>query len=126
MNRARDILSALEARRKALGISRRVVAERAGLGLATVERALLGHAGVGLPAVVAIAQALGADLGIIRAPSPAVTKRRQAAEKARKLVALAQGTAALESQAVDLNTVNREERHLTARLLSGPALRLWA
>ena len=56
----------------------------------------------------------------------ATFRRQQARKKARYLISLVQGSAALEGQAVDAATVRRVERQIEEKLLAGPALRLWA
>ena len=52
-------------------------------------------------------------------------RERQARAKARMLVAIVQGTSALEGQAVDPQEVELMEQRTAAELLSGPARRLW-
>ena len=74
----------------------------------------------------AIAEALGARISLTRSTNASAFRRRQARAKAHRLAALAQGSAALEVQAVDRETLKRTERRLAAKLLSGPPLRLWS
>jgi len=126
MTQAQDILAMLEARRKGLGMSRKALAERSGLTVLTVQKVLRGGKNANLSTVLAISQALGAQVGLVRASKLSAVKRRQAKAKAHRLVVMAQGSAALEAQAVGPDVLKRVERQAEDELLSGPALRLWA
>ena len=126
MTQAQDILTRLEARRKDLGMSRKALAERSNLTALTVQKVLRGGKNANLSTVLAISQALGAQIGLVRASKLSAVKRRQAKAKAHQLVAITQGSAALEAQAVDDDAIKRAERQIEADLLSGPAIRLWA
>jgi hypothetical protein len=52
-------------------------------------------------------------------------RERQARVKARKLIALVQGTSALEGQAVDESDRRLMEQKTAAQLLAGSGLKLW-
>jgi len=125
MTRQQDIFDALQARRQALGMSYRVLARRANLTTRTVKGVLAERRRASLATALALAHALSADIGVLRAPSPSVVRRAQARKKARQLAALAQGSAALEKQAVPPEIVSRTERKLTAELVKGPNIGLW-
>ena len=126
MTQAQDILIRLEARRKGLGMSRKALAERSGLTVLTVQKVLRGGKNANMSTVLAISQALGAQVGLVRASKLSAVKRRQARAKAHQLAAITQGSAALEAQAVDDDAIKRAERQIEDELLSGPAIRLWA
>ena len=126
MTQAQNMLAMLEARRKGLGMSCKALAERSGLTALTVQKVLQGGKNANLSTVLAISQALGAQIGLVRESKLSAVKRRQARAKAHQLAAITQGSAALEAQAVDDDAIKRAERQIEADLLSGPAIRLWA
>lgn len=125
MAQIQDILTGLDARRRELGMSCPALARRSALDVRTVQRAMR-DGSAGLSAVLAMADVLGVDLAIVPRRSSSAVRRQQAREKAHRLVSLAQGTAALESQAVDFRVASRAQRTIKAKLLAGPPLRLWA
>ena len=119
------ILADLNERRRQLGMSESVVAQRAGISPSTAHRTLAGRENPGYRAVEAIANALVAPLW--RKPEDiALTLEKQAAAKAEKLVRLVQGSSALEGQAVDKVTRRQMVQRTKAELLAGPRRRLWA
>ena len=125
MTAARDILTALEHRRGELGMSLPVLSRRTGLGTATVYRALRGRKGARLETVLAIADALGVGLGLVRCRRPTAVRREQAKAKARLLVATALGSASIEHPVGPSEDVRRMERQAQEDLLSGSNLALW-
>lgn len=117
----------LDRRRRQLGMSRAVLAERAGVSQATVNRILgdgLGNAT--LRNVQAVAEALGLEFALSEAASAEDLQERQAKAKARRLVKLVQGSAALEGQGVDPDTSRQMIRQTTHELMAGSKRRLWA
>ncbi len=120
-----SILTQLEGQRKALRMSRRVLAERCGLTPFTVERILRGKTSASFSKLSAIAEVLGAEIGIVRFSKPSAVRKREARKKASMLTGLAQGSAALESQAVDEKILRTALRKVESELLAGPPLRLW-
>jgi transcriptional regulator with XRE-family HTH domain len=124
----RELAKSLELRRKQLGMSCATVAQRSGLGLRTVQRALSGDAiEPEFATLAAIAGAVGASISVsLKTDDIETFKRQQAERKARRLVALTQGTSALESQAIDRRDLGRLERKTMAALLHGSNRRLWA
>jgi len=117
----------LEARRRELGMSQAAVAKRSGVSLRCVQRALSGEGGdVRLSSLAALAEALGAEIGLRRGQSVEAMRERQAEKKAAELTGVAQGSAALEGQAVGRRTLEAAKRRTKYSLLSGPGLRLWA
>jgi transcriptional regulator with XRE-family HTH domain len=116
----------MEARRRALRMSRPALARRSGVSLPTVNRILSGkHEAPTLPVLTAIAEALGMELRLRPVAKPEVFAERQAREVARKVVRLVQGTSGLEGQAVDPPTLRRLERRTEQELLAGSPRRLW-
>ena len=118
------ILEQLEHQRKLLGMSMRVLSERSGLSLPAVQLILAGKKSCNLSSLAALSEVLGADINV-KFQKPSKLKRQQAREKADLLIAAAQGSAALEAQAVGEKVLNRARREIEKRLLSGPPLRLW-
>jgi transcriptional regulator with XRE-family HTH domain len=116
----------LDRRRKNLGMSRAVVAKRSGIPLVTVERILSGReARPGMPSVLAIAEALGIPWTFDVRHGIDEMRERQARHKAKRLVALVQGTSGLEGQAVDADELRRMENQTALELLAGSNRRLW-
>lgn len=129
---AEKIVTDLEARRRALKMPYGALAVRSNLTPRTVRNALIGKCGkcgkkgANLSTVAAIARALGAGVGLVGGSALPAVRRQQARKKAKRLVAIAQGSAALEAQAVDDRAVRKAERQVEATLLAGPPVRLWA
>ena len=124
--------SALDKRRKQLGMSRAILAMRSRVSQPTVTRILTGKESAPcLPNVQAIAAALGvsviigADLRVKEDLDVNEFRRRQAVEKARRLNSMIQGTMGLESQAVDGPTLEALLLRTVQDLLDGPRRRLW-
>jgi len=126
MTRETDILANLYRRRHDLGMPYEELARRCGVSISTLKRVLAGEATAGFSTVSAIAGALGVRLGPEHTEDIASMRERQARTKARTLVALVQGTSALEGQAVDPTDIELMEQRTAAELLSGPGRRLWA
>lgn len=121
----RQFLS-LDRRRRDLGLSCAAVAKRAGLGLRTVQRILAGDEGdPGFGSVCKIAQVLGMSITLKQDDLNAV-RLRQAKRKATELVAMVQGTSALEAQAMDDSTLALLKEKAVRDLLKGSSRKLWA
>ena len=122
METYKDILNE---RRKRLGMTYRIIAERTGLGWATVQRALTSGKNTTLESFTAIANVLGCKLIIkpIRRESELI--KYQAEARAEILSGLVQGTSALEAQAVSQKKVNEVKQQLVHNLMSGCRRRLW-
>ncbi len=115
----------LESRRKQLGMSVRVLSERSGVPVATLNRLLAGHLSQHKFSTVAnVAEAMGITISFEAEPVVTV-KERQAASKARRLVALVQGTSALEAQAVNRPAFEAMVRQTIHELMAGSPRRLW-
>lgn len=120
------IAAHLERRRKALKISRRLLAQRSGVSLPTINRILGGgweHATfVNLKSV---ARALGMDFEIKNIIDEQDFAEQQAKTKAEIIARMVQGTSALESQAVDDETRNQMVRQTVHELMAGSWRKLW-
>ena len=75
--------------------------------------------------VYAVAAALGLALTAEPELSADELCEQQAEAKARELVALVQGTSALEAQGLTTDTLNRMVEETKHQLLTGPRRRLW-
>lgn len=103
-----------------------VVAARSGVSEPTVKRILGGHlAEASFANVAAIAQALGASLGIVESDVDELC-RQQARRKAEQIARLVQGTSALESQAVDAASYHQLVERSYHELMAGSRRRLWS
>ncbi len=126
MAQTRHILAELDQRRKELGMSFRILAHQSGLGPATVQRVLRGQSGERFETILKIAEALGVGIGIVKPRRVTAVRRDWAKMKAGKIVALAQGSAALESQAINDVEIKRISRKIEDSLLADTNIRLWA
>ena len=124
----RYLATQLEERRKRLGLSCATVARRANLGLRTVQRALSADAVMPeFSTLAAIAQAMGASVRLkLEGDDVERFKEQQAQRKARQLVALTQGTSALEAQGVSKGDLARMIKQTARKLLTGSTRKLWA
>ena len=75
---------------------------------------------------MAIAESLGLGLRFDSMVEPRKLKRDQAERKAKKLVALVQGTSGLEGQAVDSKAIESMVKQTTHELLAGSKRKLWS
>jgi transcriptional regulator with XRE-family HTH domain len=117
---------ALEQQRQELGMSCAALAQRSGVALPTVQRILAGKSpGASVANVAAIAQALGMELALQIKTTAQELREQQAQRKAEHLVGLVQGTAGLEGQAVDRESLGVMIRRTFHELLAGPNRRLW-
>jgi transcriptional regulator with XRE-family HTH domain len=117
----------LERRRKALRMSRPLLALRSGVSLPTVQRILRSGAEHARYAnLVAVARALGMELAIRSASDPHTFAERAAQAKAEAIARMIQGTSALESQAVDADTYQQLVKQTVHELMAGPRRKLWA
>ena len=126
MDAISTLLRTLDARRRELGMSHAVLAQRSAVSLPTVQRILSGnHTTASFANVVAIADALGMCLKFGATVEPEKLRRVQARQKAKRLVRMVQGTSGLEGQAVDADTIRRLEERTVHELLAGSNRRLW-
>lgn len=122
----------LDGRRKRLGMSRAVLAKRAGVSAPTVTRILTGREDSPLvPNVQSIAAALGvairlgAEITVEEHTTVDQLRWQQAIDKAQRLVRIVQGTMGLESQAVDSATLAAMVNRTAQELLAGSPRKLW-
>jgi transcriptional regulator with XRE-family HTH domain len=117
----------LDRRRRELGLSYELLAQRCGLSRPTVYRILSGHHGAAsFASVAAIAESLGLEIRFHSKVDPRTLRRDQAQRKAKQLVALVQGTSGLEGQAVDRRAIEAMVERTTDELLAGSKQRLWS
>ena len=123
----RSDIKVLNTRRKQLGMSYAVLADRSGVSEPTVHRVLSGawH-GARYSNVVAIADALGLAPSFADSVRAVDLREQQARQKAQRLVGIVQGTSGLEGQAVDERTIERMVRQTVHELLTGTKRKLWA
>lgn len=126
MVQAINILERMGQRRRDLGMTIPDLSRRCGVPISTVKRVLGGEDTASFSAVAAIAEALGVHMESAMEDDIAAMRERQAKAKAQSLVALVQGTSALESQAVPPAQLELMEQRTAAELLSGSGRRLWA
>lgn len=120
------LTTTLNQRRQDLGLTCSAVAKRTGLGLRTVQRVLSGkERDPGFGTVSAIAEALGASV-TLKTQDLNEVRRKQAEKKASKLLALVQGTSALEAQAFDQKAAKSLKERTVRDLLQGSPRKLWA
>ena len=121
------LLKTLDERRRELGLSYELLSKRCGVSRPTVQRILSGHhAAASFANILAIAESLGLGLRFDSKIDTRDLKREQAERKAKKLVALVQGTSGLEGQAVDEESVELMVEQTTHELLAGSKRKLWS
>lgn len=123
----RELGRFLDQRRRDLGVTYTVLAERSGISLATVRRVLRGEQDdTTLSTVLAISRVLGVRLGFEADADVEDLLDQLAQQKARRLVGLVQGSAALEGQGLDDVTRERMVRRTVHELRAGSKRKLWA
>ena len=121
------LLMTLDQRRRDLGLSYDLLSKRCGVSRPTVQRILSGRqTTASFSNILAIADALGLAFRLDSQVASPKLKREQAERKAKKLVALVQGTSGLEGQAIDQETVESMVEQTTHELLAGSKRRLWS
>ena len=123
---AQNLSTRLNQRRQDVGVTFALLAQRTGLSLRTVQRVLSGEENdPGFGTVVSIAEALGVSLRF-EADDPDEFRRKRAEQKADQVLALVQGTSALEAQALSDESKRRLKERTVHELLAGPRRKLWA
>jgi transcriptional regulator with XRE-family HTH domain len=121
------LLKSLDERRRELELSYELLSKRCGVSRPTIQRILSGHhAAASFANVVAIAESLGLGLRFDYKVDTRDLKREQAERKAKRLVALVQGTSGLEGQAVDEMSVESMVEQTAHELLAGSKRKLWS
>ncbi len=117
----------LNQRRESLGISCAVLARRVGISLRTVQRILSREENnPGFATVIALAREPGISVHLQDHVDPRIVRRRQAERKAARLLAIVQGTSALEAQGLDDQTLRDLREKTIHELLAGSDRKLWA
>jgi len=123
---AQNLSTRLNQRRQDVGVTFALLAQRTGLSLRTVQRVLSGEENdPGFGTVVSIAEALGVSLRF-EADDADEFRRKRAEQKADQVLALVQGTSALEAQALSDESKRRLKERTVHELLAGPRRKLWA
>jgi transcriptional regulator with XRE-family HTH domain len=126
-NAAVELMRQLRQRRKELGMSMGIVAEKSGVGLRTVQRVLSGkELTAKLTTVLSIAEALRVALQPIEVASSHSVRQQQAKRKAAELAAMVQATSALEAQAVPEKELREIEEQIASQLIHGSRRQLWS
>ena len=116
----------LNQRRKELGVTFALLAQWTGLSLRTVQRVLSGEeTDPGFRTVASIAEALGVSLRF-DADDAEAFRRKRAEQKAERVLALVQGTSALEAQALSEEAKRHIKERTVHELLAGSPRKLWA
>jgi len=117
----------LNERREKLGISCAVLAKRAGISLRSVQRILSGEeTNSGFATVTALARELGVGIRFDDQTDVGTIRRRQAERKAARILAIVQGSSALEAQALPPKTLREMREKTIHELLAGSPRKLWA
>jgi len=126
-NKSQPISRRLNDRREKLGISCSVLAKRAGMSLRSVQRILSGEeTNPGFQTVTSLARELGVGIRLDDEMDVRAVRQRQAEQKAERILAIVQGTSALEAQAVSPQTMRDLHEKTVHELLAGSPRRLWA
>jgi transcriptional regulator with XRE-family HTH domain len=122
-----SVSKGLNDRRKKLGISCSVLAKRIGVSLRTVQRILSGEeTNPGFSTILSLASELGIGVRFVDEADVRTMRRRQAERKADRILAIVQGSSALEGQALSRRS-RRDLRGKTIHeLLGGSDRKLWA
>ena len=116
----------LDTRRQQLGMSCAAVAQRSGVSLVTVQRMMRGdYRRAVYDNVAKVAQAVGMGIELNPLGDAETYRERQARQKAERLVRIAQGSSALEAQAVRAQDVRKMIQTITYELL-GSKRKLWS
>ena len=126
MDSIENILLELERRRHELGLSYQQLETRTGVSARTIQRLLGGRStNARIATLVAIADVLGAQVGLVRKRTVNAILEDQARTMAGKLTRTSQASAAIEGLAAEPATLKKVKRDIRRRLLSGPRARLW-
>jgi transcriptional regulator with XRE-family HTH domain len=123
----RPISSRLSERREKLGLSCSVLARRVGISLRSVQRILSGEeANPRFATVASLARELGVGVRFDDEVDLRTIRRRQAERKAARILALVQGSSALEAQGLSNKTLRDLREKTIHELLAGSPRKLWA
>jgi transcriptional regulator with XRE-family HTH domain len=122
-----SLFKILDRRRRDIGLTYEQLAKRCGVSRPTVQRVLSGrHPEASFANVVAIGEALGLAMRFDSKFDSRTLRREQAQRKAKRLVAMVQGTSGLEGQAVDDQAFDEMVEQTTHELLAGSKRKLWS
>jgi len=122
-----SISKRLNERRQRLGISCSVLAKRTGISLRSVQRILSGEeTNPGFTTVASLAHVLGVGVRFNDEVDVRTIRRRQAERKAERILAIVQGSSALEAQALSRETIRDLREKTIHELLAGSPRKLWA
>jgi transcriptional regulator with XRE-family HTH domain len=117
----------LNERRQRLGVSCSVLAKRTGVSLRSVQRVLSGEeTNPGFSTVASLAHELGVGVRFDDEVDVRTIRRRQAERKAERILAIVQGSSALEAQALSRETIRDLREKTVNELLAGSPRKLWA
>lgn len=117
----------LDGRRKEIGMSMKILAQRSGLGMRTVQRVLSGdEPTANINTILSIAHALRVELQPREIAPARLVRREQAEWKATKLASMVQGTSALEAQAVPKEALLEIRAEIADKLAAGSMRQLWS
>jgi len=119
--------AALDLRRRELGLSCRMLAQKTKLSLRTVQRICSGeHPDASWSNVRKLAEAMGLKLMVQSGVSAQTLREQQARLKAERIVRMVQGTSALEAQPLEKDRWEDMIRQTMHELMAGPNRDLWA
>jgi transcriptional regulator with XRE-family HTH domain len=117
----------LNERREKLGISCSILAKRTGVSLRSIQRILSGEEpNPGFATVASLAHELGVGVRFDEELNVRTIRRRQAERKAERILAIVQGSSALEAQAMTRETIRNLREKTINELLAGSDRKLWA
>jgi transcriptional regulator with XRE-family HTH domain len=123
---AKNLAHEMDRQRRKLRMSYAALSKRSGVSAPTIMRTLSGrNLKISVENLLAIAEALGVEIGVKKIVKPSKLKEDQARRKAKQLVGMVQGTSGLEAQAVDRDTVKEMTTRTYHELLAGSPRRLW-
>jgi transcriptional regulator with XRE-family HTH domain len=127
VNVIQPISRRLNERRERLGISCSVLARRVGVSLRSVQRILSGEElNPGFSTVAKLAGELGVSVRFDDEVDVRTFRRRQAERKAERILAIVQGSSALEAQGLSRETLRDLREKTINELLAGSPRKLWA
>ena len=117
----------LSERRRRLGISCAVLAKRIGVSLRSVQRILSGEeTNPGISTVASLARELGVGVRFVDEVDVRTMRRRQAERKTKRILAIVQGSSALEARSLSRKTMRDLREKTINELLAGSDRKLWA
>jgi transcriptional regulator with XRE-family HTH domain len=128
-----ELLDRLDRRREDIGMSKKQLATRARIPIATLNRVLSGkEKRLAIDKIGALAGALGvvvhvgSTMALEELESPFELCQKEAKRKAARVVRMVQGTMGLEAQALDANDVKDMVEQTTCELMAGSRRKLWS